>query len=301
MAVLGTSCNRTRCEWTWVNLAWDVIKGKPKCIMRIWENSTWSSRKSRMRYCNWWCLAKQLVVEFFIHCRVTNSTQTHTESKNEFWNWHLAMLGRVDKPSFAHGLASLVLNESGMSRRRRFENWMSLQALKKGVSAQVMFMAGSELTHQAPQSSQWFPGFFNERLARRGVKIPPAWFHWSLLFVLNLEALYLCRTSCLGCVSFNHPVFTPFPTIGCTGLLQFVCAHGCRMQIPIAAEHDLKMNMSLTSPFVACPCCYCSQLKAEAEHVDTFCIQWFPLRVRAACSQFRGPKRQPWVEDNANI
>ena len=65
------------------------------------------------------------------------------------------------------------------------------------------------------------------------------------------------------------------------------------MQIPFAAEHDLKMNMSLTSPFVACPCCYCSQLKAEAEHVDTFCIQWFPLRVRAACSQFRGPKRQP--------
>ena len=82
---------------------------------------------------------------------------------------------------------------------------------------------------------------------------------------------------------------------------------GC-LQIPLlskgfvtAAEHDLKMNMSLTSPFVACPCCYCSQLKAEAEHVDTFCIQWFPLRVRAACSQFRGPKRQPWVEDYANI
>lgn len=29
---------------------------------------------------------------------------------------------------------------------------------------------------------------------------------------LNLAALYLSRTSCLECVSFNHPVFTPFPT-----------------------------------------------------------------------------------------
>ena len=31
------------------------------------------------------------------------------------------------------------------------------------------------------------------------------------LFAVNLEALYLSRTSCLGWMSFNHPVLTPFP------------------------------------------------------------------------------------------
>ena len=77
---------------------------------------------------------------------------------------------------------------------------------------------------------------------------------------------------------------------GCTGLLQFICARGCCLQISSPAEHDLKMKMPLTSAFVACPC-NCSYLQAESEHVDTFCIQWFPLRV--GCVQpIRGLKRQ---------
>ena len=32
--------------------------------------------------------------------KATNFTQTPKKNKNEFWNCHLAMLGRVDKPNF---------------------------------------------------------------------------------------------------------------------------------------------------------------------------------------------------------
>ena len=130
----------------------------------ILENSTW-----RMRYCNLWCgLAKQLVVEFFCYFMVTNSTQTHTESKNEFWNWHLAMLGRVDKPTFAHTLASLVLNKSGMSRRRRFKNWMSLQAPKKGVSTQVMLMGGFGTQSSVTTIQSMIPRFLQRETCTKG-------------------------------------------------------------------------------------------------------------------------------------
>ena len=52
-------------------------------------------------------------------------------------------------------------------------------------------LGGSEPTHRAPQVSQSLWGYiFKERLVEMVVAKPPAWFHWSFLFLVNLAALW---------------------------------------------------------------------------------------------------------------
>ena len=52
---------------------------------------------------------------------------------------------------------------------------------------------GSEPMHRARQFSQLFLGcIFKERPAQMDMEKPPAWFHWSYLFLVNLAALYHC-------------------------------------------------------------------------------------------------------------
>ena len=56
-------------------------------------------------------------------------------------------------------------------------------------------LGGSEPMHRARLFSQSFlGGIFEERPA------PPAWFHWSFLFLVNLAALWWARSSILGFV-----------------------------------------------------------------------------------------------------
>ena len=56
-------------------------------------------------------------------------------------------------------------------------------------------LGGSEPMHQARQFSQSFLGcIFKERPARMDMEKPPAWFHWSFLFLVNLAALWLLVT-----------------------------------------------------------------------------------------------------------
>ena len=51
-------------------------------------------------------------------------------------------------------------------------------------------LGGSEPTHRAPQVSQSFWVYiFKERLVEMAVAKPPARFHWSFLFLVNLAAL----------------------------------------------------------------------------------------------------------------
>ena len=53
-------------------------------------------------------------------------------------------------------------------------------------------LGGSEPTHRAPQVSQSFWVYiFKQRLVEMVVAKPPAWFHWSFLFLVNLAALFL--------------------------------------------------------------------------------------------------------------
>ena len=63
-------------------------------------------------------------------------------------------------------------------------------------------LGGSEPVHRARQFSQLFLGcIFKERPAQMEMEKPPAWFHWSFLFLVNLAAL-LCREAemCHGVV-----------------------------------------------------------------------------------------------------
>ena len=64
-------------------------------------------------------------------------------------------------------------------------------------------LGGSEPMHRARQFSQLFlDGIFEERPA------PPAWFHWSFLFLVNLAALWWARSSILGFVLQSSRVRT---------------------------------------------------------------------------------------------
>ena len=51
-------------------------------------------------------------------------------------------------------------------------------------------LGGSEPMHRARQFSQLFLGcIFKERPAQMEMEKPPAWFHWSYFFLVNLAAL----------------------------------------------------------------------------------------------------------------
>ena len=52
-------------------------------------------------------------------------------------------------------------------------------------------LGGLEPMHRARQFSQLFLGcIFKERPAQMDMENPPAWFHWSFLFLVNLAALF---------------------------------------------------------------------------------------------------------------
>ena len=60
-------------------------------------------------------------------------------------------------------------------------------------------LGGSEPRHRARQFSQSFlGGIFEERPAQMDMEKPPAWFHWSFLFLVNLAALTAARLLILG-------------------------------------------------------------------------------------------------------
>ena len=61
---------------------------------------------------------------------------------------------------------------------------------QNAIGVRPSAFGGSEPTHRAPQVSQSLWGYiFKERLVEMFVAKPPAWFHWSLLFLVNLAAL----------------------------------------------------------------------------------------------------------------
>ena len=62
-------------------------------------------------------------MEIFQKCRVTNFTQTPKKNKNEVWNFHLAMLGRVAKPIFTSQCPSAFKSMSLLG----FKKWNRLR------------------------------------------------------------------------------------------------------------------------------------------------------------------------------
>ena len=73
-------------------------------------------------------------------------------------------------------------------------------------------LGGSEPMRRARQFSQLFLGcIFKERPAQMEMEKPPAWFHWSFLFLVNLAALFawkslpteegVCRHQCFSVVA----------------------------------------------------------------------------------------------------
>ena len=74
-------------------------------------------------------------------------------------------------------------------------------------------LGGSEPMHRARQFSQSFLGcIFKERHAQMDMEKPPAWFHWSFMFLVNLAALisvwfWLWRTD-LNLTKDGNPTLT---------------------------------------------------------------------------------------------
>ena len=68
-------------------------------------------------------------------------------------------------------------------------------------------LGGSEPMHRARQFSQSFlGGIFEERPAQMDMEKPPAWFHWSYLFLVNLAALSIAEDA--FSVASQHSQYT---------------------------------------------------------------------------------------------
>ena len=110
---------------------------------------------------------------------------------------------------------------------------------------------GSEPMHRARQFSQLFLGcIFKERPAQMDMEKPPAWFHWSFLFLVNLAALSVA--SCLQKIELWYPRF---------GLQAIDCDLGCLIYATAARQWRIVEIQLLASvgwqwgcqPF-SCPC-----------------------------------------------
>ena len=118
-------------------------------------------------------------------------------------------------------------------------------------------LGGSEPMHRARQFSQSFlGGIFEERPAQMDMEKPPAWFHWSFLFLVNLAALWF-DISCSAAYFFSSSRWVASHHAKVAFVL------GASLVLPLARVPLLKLQKQGARNFLPSCACHLAHVRPD--------------------------------------